>query len=99
MAKKNPLAFFTRAEIEFFERPFFTGSRWIGFDDEKERVLLTRSRCKQLGFPVQNSEEPIAYRYAVDGPADRKYVQVFDRTGCNIDRSKLYPKEIYPFKK
>lgn len=96
--EKNPLWFFSRAEVEFFEKPFYTGHRWIGFNDDNMRVLLTRSRCKELGYPVHENEEATAYRYTINGSADRKYVPVYDRTNCDLPLEKLYSKEVYPKK-
>lgn len=93
---KNPLNFFTRAEVDFFEKPMFTGQRWIGFkENDYSKVLLTRSRCAALGYPVGDTEEATAYRYVVKGPGERKYVPVYDRTSYNIAIDKLYEKEIY----
>lgn len=58
--------FYTRTEIDLFKKPFFTGKRWIGFDEEElTKILLTQSRCAVLGFPVGDNEQPAAYRYTV----------------------------------
>ena len=95
---KNPLWFYTRQEVEFFGKPFYTGHRWIGFEDNKFRILLTRSRCKHFGFPVGENEEATAYRYTIEGTAERKYVPIYDRTKYDIPLNKLYYKEVYPKK-
>lgn len=96
---KNPLSFFTREEVEFFGKPFFTGYRWINpFIDNDKKVLLTRSRCAYFGYPVNDDEEPCAYRYTQNGPAERKYVPLYDRTNFDIPVAELYYKEIYPIK-
>lgn len=94
---KNPLWFYTREEVEFFGKPFFTGHRWIGnFNDKDNRkILLTRSRCNHLGYPVGDTEEAAGYRYTINGTGDRKYVPVYDRTASRIPVDALYPKEVY----
>ncbi|MGC4379387.1 hypothetical protein WD019_21120 [Fictibacillus sp. Mic-4] len=99
MTKKNinPLNFHTREEVEFFGKPFFTGHRWFGLEDEKKRIFLTKTRAAKLGFPIAETEEPAAYRYTSNGPAKLKYVPVYDRTNCDISEKELFPNEIYPF--
>lgn len=93
--KNNPLNFYTRAEVEFFGKPFFTGKRWLNVNHETYTVLLTRSRCRHFGYPVEEDEVAAAYRYAVHGPADRKYVPVFDRSRHELPMEKVYENEVF----
>lgn len=92
------MAYFkTRREVEQTGKPFFTGHRWIGFQDNRRRILLSRTRCRQFGRPVQANEHPVAYRYSVHGQAKQKYIPLFDRTHEKLEIDQLYRKEIYPF--
>lgn len=92
------MAFVTRNHVEATGKPFFTGHRWIG-GFPSSRILLSRNRCYEFGFPVRKGEEPAAYRYTVNGPDKQKYVPLYDRTDAPINPEFLYPKEMYEIQK
>lgn len=58
----------------------FKPGRWTA-EPYKHAVLLTRTRCKQLGMPaLRTNEAPCAFKYNNAENSSYRYVPLFDRT-------------------
>lgn len=64
-------------------------------------VLLSKTRCKELGVPIMvNGEQPSAFLYAANagsgtGDKQHRYYALYDRTDSYAEiKSKLHPREI-----
>ncbi|MDP9726961.1 hypothetical protein J2W44_006117 [Priestia aryabhattai] len=90
--KKQSL--FTREEVEATGMPYVGFTKWKNLEVSEEKVYVTKTRARELGFPVKEDEEPVGYRYVNSLPSPTQYVPVYDRTQEHIDKSKLYSKEI-----
>jgi hypothetical protein len=60
--------------------------KWIGMPPVCD-ILLTYSRCKQLGCPVGEYERPAAYVYKQSEPTQFRYVPFWARFADQIDLS------------
>lgn len=101
----NEKGWYTKDEVVQSGLPYYipASDRWTKQTHEFA-ILLTRSRCKELGVPIIHHEqaEPAAFRYAAaagTGTADKKhrYIPLYDRTGLfpeNVDRCMFYKGEI-----
>lgn len=58
--------------------------KWIGMPPICD-ILLTYSRCKQLGCPVGEYERPVAYVYKQSEPTQFRYVPLWARFADQID--------------
>ncbi len=60
--------------------------KWIGPPPVCD-ILLTFTRCKQLGCPVLENESPAAYVYKQSEPSQFRYVPYFARYAEQINMS------------
>ncbi|MEK5163160.1 hypothetical protein NYE69_12585 [Paenibacillus sp. FSL R5-0527] len=94
---------FTKEEVIQTGLPYYipTSNRWT-HEPYEFAVLLSKTRCKQLGIPILSSgrEKPSAFLWspaAGTGTSDltHRYVPLYDRTDAyNEIKDKLYPREI-----
>ncbi|OME58197.1 hypothetical protein BSK59_08410 [Paenibacillus odorifer] len=61
--------------------------RWYGSLPE-DGIVLTRKRCADLGSPVKDREDPVAFIYRVEIKDDYRYVPFYHRQAHEIDRRK-----------
>lgn len=83
----------TKEEAEATGLPIFGFYKWSDGKEPSAQILLTESRCAELGVPVRTEELPVAFRFSVNGEAKRKFCRLFDRTG-QVNESDLLEKEI-----
>lgn len=67
---------------------------WIGGMEPICDILLPFTRCKQLGCPVGEKEQPAAYVYKQSEPTQFRYVPFWTRFAEDIDLSKASEGEI-----
>jgi hypothetical protein len=61
--------------------------RWYGSLPE-DGIALTRKRCANLGAPVKDREDPVAFIYRVEIKDDYRYVPFYHRQALEINRKK-----------
>lgn len=72
-----------RAEMIAAGKPFFNPvlKKWMGsFSDM--HILMSRSRCKEIGMPVKPGEEAVAYRLINSASGSRRWMPLYDRTAA-----------------
>ncbi|OIJ09397.1 hypothetical protein BKP35_16195 [Anaerobacillus arseniciselenatis] len=92
---KTPIVFISLDVVEFFEKPYFDGSKWynLSLDRGEQRIFLSETRSAMLNVPVGRDEEPSGYIYSVYGNDEECYIPVYDRTS-KVELENLYPTEI-----
>ncbi|MEO3947661.1 hypothetical protein [Gorillibacterium sp. CAU 1737] len=102
----NEKGWYTKEEVLATGLPYYipASKRWTAMPYDYA-VLMTKSRCKQLGMPILSSgnEDPCAFRYASGASmgSDTKayrYIPLYDRTDVfeagELDVNILYPGEL-----
>ncbi|MFD1777043.1 hypothetical protein [Paenibacillus rhizophilus] len=62
--------------------------RWFG-TPPLGGILLTATRCKQLGCPVKTNEYAVAYFYSAAAPDHFRYVPFFHRQAEELNSKKI----------
>lgn len=84
----NEKGWYTKEEVQETGLPYYIGSskRWT-HEPYPFAVLLTKSRCKELGMPIlsNGNEKPSAFRYAAGagtgtGDSKHRFFPLYDRT-------------------
>jgi len=84
----NDKGWYTKAEVEETGLPYYIprSKRWT-HKPYPFAVLLSKSRCKELGIPILSSgrEKPSAFRYAAaagtgSGDNQHRFIPLYDRT-------------------
>lgn len=104
----NAKGWYTKEEVQETGLPYYIprSERWT-HEPYPFAVLLTRTRCKELGIPAlrNGNEGPSAFRYAsaaghggTNEDKKHKYIPLYDRTDVfeagEISMDKLYKHEI-----
>lgn len=63
--------------------------KWFGGPRPVTDILLTYTRCNQLGCPVRDKEKPVAYVYKQSERSNYRYVPLWDRFIDQINMSKV----------
>jgi hypothetical protein len=88
MGMPNEKGWYTKEEVLETGLPYYIprSDKWTS-EPYPFAVLLTKSRCKQLGMPILRSgnEKPSAFKYAANagsgtGDLNHRYVPLYDRT-------------------
>lgn len=92
----NAKGWYTKEEVLATGLPYYIpkSKRWTS-KPYPFAVLLSKSRCKELGIPILSSgrEKPSAFRYAAaagagSGDNQHRYIPLYDRTDV-FDTGKL----------
>jgi hypothetical protein len=84
----NDKGWYTKEEVLASGLPYYIprSDKWTS-EPYPFAVLLTKSRCKQLGMPILRSgnEKPSAFKYIANGGAgtgdlNHRYAPLYDRT-------------------
>ncbi|AHV96120.1 hypothetical protein [Paenibacillus sabinae] len=94
---------YNRQEVIESGLPYFIprSGKWNG-NTYPFAVLLSKTRCKELGVPILSNghENPSAFLYSANAGAgtndtDHRYYALYDRTDAYEEiKDKLYPREI-----
>ena len=68
--------------------------KWANGPEPIADILLTYTRCKQLGCPVSEKEKPEAYVYKQSEPSQFRYVPFYSRYIEQIDMSRATELEV-----
>lgn len=63
--------------------------KWVGAPEPVADILLTYTRCIQLGCPVGEKEKPAAYVYSSRELSSYRYIPLWARFLEQIDMSKV----------
>jgi len=79
----NEIGWYTKDEVQATGLPYWitASKRWTHAPYDFA-ILLSRSRCKELGAPILSNgyEHPIAFRYASAAQGQHRYIPLYDRT-------------------
>ncbi|WP_144940153.1 hypothetical protein [Paenibacillus sp. 32O-W] len=102
----NEKGWHTKSEVLETGLPYYIprSKRWT-YTPYPFAVLLSKSRCKELGIPILSSgrEKPSAFRYAAaagtgSGDNQHRFIPLYDRTAVfisgEIDMSVLFAGEL-----
>ncbi|MCA4756304.1 hypothetical protein [Mycolicibacterium fortuitum] len=68
--------------------------KWAGAPEPVADILLTYTRCSQLGCPVGAKEKPAAYVYCSGELSSYRYVPIWSRFIEQIDMNKVNDLEL-----
>jgi hypothetical protein len=93
---------YNRQEVLDSRLPYFIprSQRWNG-EQYDFAVLLSKTRCRELGVPImENGEQPSAFLYSPNAgrgtnDLDHRYHALYDRTDAYEEiKDRLHPREI-----
>ncbi|AYB47679.1 hypothetical protein D5F53_32165 [Paenibacillus lautus] len=73
--------------------------KWVSAPEPIADILLTYTRCTQLGCPVGEKEKPAAYVYCSSELSSYRYVPIWPRFIEQIDMSKVNELELRVLKR
>lgn len=68
--------------------------RWVGAPEPVADILLSFTRCSELGCPVGHKEKPVAYVYCSRELSSYRYVPLWARFLEQIDKGKANELEL-----